>query len=125
MNNQVSKTEVKIFVAACNVFLHYGFHGTKTQQIALEACVNKSLIHYYFRSKENLYLKVVEYLFHRVLNEQIILTSQEIAETSWFFTTEFYNNDQLFQKAAFRIYGSDFQIKILEIKNWMKTGITV
>jgi AcrR family transcriptional regulator len=119
MNNQVSHTEEKILLAACKVFLHYGFHGTKTQQIALEACVNKSLIHYYFRSKEKLYAKVIGYLFERILNEQFKLSGKETAEIAWFFSTEFYNNKMLLEKAAFRIYGDGALKNISEIRNWL------
>jgi AcrR family transcriptional regulator len=53
------RTENKIFDAAYHTFLLYGFHGTTIQKIALKADVSKSSIHYYFRSKEKLYVLVV------------------------------------------------------------------
>lgn len=125
MKNYDLKTEDKISAAACNVFLHYGFHGTKTRQIAFRAGVNISLIHYYFRTKEQLYAKVIGYLFERILNEPFKLSGEEIAETAWFFTTEFYNNKMLFEKAVFSIYGDDALKNISEIKNWLESARVV
>lgn len=116
------KTEDKIFAAACNVFLHYGFHGTKNRQIASGAGVNKTLIHYYFRTKEQLYAKVIGHLFERILNEPSKLSDEETAETAWFFTTEFYNNKILFEKAVFSNYGDDAIKNISEIKNWLESA---
>lgn len=119
MKDHDLKTEDKIFATACNAFLRYGFHGTKTRQIALSAGVNISLIHYYFRTKEKLYAKVIGYLFERILNEPFKLSGTEIAEIAWFFTTEFYNNKMLFEKAVFSIYGDGALKNISEIRNWL------
>jgi AcrR family transcriptional regulator len=119
MKNHDLKTEDQIFATACNVFLRYGFHGTKTRQIAFSAGVNISLIHYYFRTKERLYAKVIEHLFERILNEPFKLSGEETAETAWFFSTEFYNNKMLFEKAVFSIYGNDALKKISKIRNWL------
>jgi len=52
-------TEQKILDAAITIFVRYGFYGITLQQIAKKAGVNKSAIHYYFRSKEKLYKKVL------------------------------------------------------------------
>lgn len=53
-NNELS-TEAKILQAANSFFHLNGYHGTTLQQIATKAGVNKAAIHYYFRSKENIY----------------------------------------------------------------------
>ena len=66
MDKRMSKTEDKILQAANIVFLLYGYHGATLQQIATEALVNKAAIHYYFRSKELLYFKVVENVLDRL-----------------------------------------------------------
>ena len=60
MPNDNLSTEDLIFQAANNIFLLYGYHGTTLHQIAVMAGVNKSAIHYYFRSKEKLYGNVVK-----------------------------------------------------------------
>jgi AcrR family transcriptional regulator len=49
-----SATERRILDAAHAVFVRRGTAGARMQQIAEEAGVNKALLHYYFRSKEQL-----------------------------------------------------------------------
>jgi len=51
-------TEEKIIKAAAEVFMEKGRDGARMQQIADLAGINKSLLHYYFRSKEKLFSKV-------------------------------------------------------------------
>jgi len=63
MDNSVTTTdpqgtEETILEAARKVFLRYGTAGTRMQQIADEADVNKALLHYYFDSKASLAEKV-------------------------------------------------------------------
>lgn len=47
--------EEKILAAARKVFIEKGFDGTRMQEIADEAGINKSLLHYYYRSKDKLF----------------------------------------------------------------------
>ena len=47
-------TERRILDAAHAVFLRRGTTGTRMQEIAAEARVNQALLHYYFRSKDQL-----------------------------------------------------------------------
>jgi len=47
-------TEKQILVAARGVFIAKGYDGARMQEIADQAGINKALLHYYFRSKENL-----------------------------------------------------------------------
>lgn len=53
-------TETKILSAAKEVFISKGFDGARMQEIADTAQINKALLHYYFRSKENLFKAVFE-----------------------------------------------------------------
>ena len=57
-------TEHKIIDAAQEVFLKKGMDGSRMQEIADEAGINKALLHYYFRSKEKLF----EAIFKRVFS---------------------------------------------------------
>src|SRR5215470_18138118 len=47
-------TEQRILDAAHAVFVRRGTAGARMQEIAAEARVNQALLHYYFRSKEQL-----------------------------------------------------------------------
>jgi AcrR family transcriptional regulator len=60
-------TENKILEAAKKVFILHGLEGTSMQQIADEAGINKSLLHYYFRTKEKLFDAVFTYAFHYIV----------------------------------------------------------
>jgi TetR/AcrR family transcriptional regulator len=51
--------------SATEEFFEKGFHGARMQEIANRAGVNKALVHYYFRSKENLYKDVIRFQFRR------------------------------------------------------------
>lgn len=59
-NEDPSSTEVKIFEAAREVFQSKGFEGARMQEIADKAEINKSMLHYYYRSKEKLFEKVYQ-----------------------------------------------------------------
>src|SRR5215471_14076726 len=48
------RTEQRILDAAHAVFVRRGTAGARMQEIAREAGVNQALLHYYFRSKEQL-----------------------------------------------------------------------
>jgi AcrR family transcriptional regulator len=48
-------TEQKILAAAKKVFVSNGMAGARMQDIADEAGINKALLHYYFKNKEQLF----------------------------------------------------------------------
>ncbi|NEW84759.1 MAG: TetR/AcrR family transcriptional regulator [Mariniphaga sp.] len=56
-------TEEKIYDAARRIFILKGMDGARMQEIADEAGMNKALLHYYFRSKENLFKAVFKDTF--------------------------------------------------------------
>jgi AcrR family transcriptional regulator len=73
-------TEEKIFEAATEVFLQKGMDGTRMQDIADYAGINKSLLHYYYRTKDHLFNAVFEKIagqifrkFAPVLDENLTL----------------------------------------------------
>ncbi|MDD4109530.1 MAG: TetR/AcrR family transcriptional regulator [Prolixibacteraceae bacterium] len=60
MTENDNQTEGKIFEAATEVFLEKGMDGARMQDIADRAGINKSLLHYYYRTKERLFIAVFE-----------------------------------------------------------------
>ena len=54
------ETEEQILNAAKLVFQQHGFAGARMQAIADKAGINKSMLHYYFRSKDKLFQKVFQ-----------------------------------------------------------------
>ena len=55
----MQKTAKKVVQAATQVFINKGYEGATMQEIANEAGINKGLLHYYFKSKENLFHTVI------------------------------------------------------------------
>jgi AcrR family transcriptional regulator len=64
-----SSPEERILAAAAEEFAANGFFGARTQAIADAAGVNKAMLHYYFRTKENLYGHVIAGALRRILNQ--------------------------------------------------------
>jgi TetR/AcrR family transcriptional regulator len=62
-------TEEKILEAAKKVFHRKGFEGARMQEIADEAGINKALLHYYFRTKENLFDAVFRAAFREIFTK--------------------------------------------------------
>lgn len=60
-------TETRIFDAALRVFARKGKDGARLQEIADEAGIHRPLLHYYFRTKQQLYEAVAERLFVQFL----------------------------------------------------------
>jgi len=63
MSAEKENTEEKILEAAKEVFIEKGNDGTRMQEIADKAGINKSLLHYYYRSKEKLFGAVFKFAF--------------------------------------------------------------
>jgi len=77
-SDQFPSTEDKILDAAKKVFVRNGLDGTTMQQIADEARINKSLLHYYFRTKQKLFGTVLKYAFKFVVPQmRDILSSND------------------------------------------------
>jgi TetR/AcrR family transcriptional regulator len=60
MTENDKQTEEKIFEAATDVFIERGMDGARMQEIADHAGINKSLLHYYYRTKDHLFNAVFE-----------------------------------------------------------------
>jgi TetR/AcrR family transcriptional regulator len=60
-------TETRIFDAALRVFARKGKDGARLQEIADEAGIHRPLLHYYFRTKQQLYEAVAERMFTQFL----------------------------------------------------------
>jgi AcrR family transcriptional regulator len=67
-----TKIEQDILAAAQKLFLEKGFAGTSTTDIANEVGCNQALIHYYYRTKDNLFEKV----FLQEINDTLKMISK-------------------------------------------------
>src|SRR5260370_12505031 len=69
--SQSAETRAAILAAAERQFAKAGLPGSRTDEIAAEAGVNKALLYYYFKSKEHLYEAVIKDHF-REFNRQAL-----------------------------------------------------
>ncbi len=121
MARAVVTADIRIYDAAYAVFMLYGYHGTTLQQIASKAGVNKSAIHYYYRSKKKLYKIVVRLMTELILSTTFNFSSDRewIAEATWFLYTELYNNQILFELTLKELYSEDWERKEKELNIWL------
>lgn len=71
-------TEEKIFEAAREVFHQKGFDGARMQEIADRANINKSMLHYYYRSKDKLFEKVYQLSLMRAIPRIVVLLNEDL-----------------------------------------------
>lgn len=68
--------EIHILECAEKLFLKKGFALTSTTEIAKEAGCNQALVHYYYRTKENLFQKIFEQKFILFISSFLSIESQ-------------------------------------------------
>ncbi|MBD5415735.1 MAG: TetR/AcrR family transcriptional regulator [Muribaculaceae bacterium] len=73
MSDNTANTETKILEAAANEFMTKGYAGARTTAIAEAAGVTHGMLHYYFRTKEK--------LFDRIISDKIGLLSSMITDS--------------------------------------------
>jgi AcrR family transcriptional regulator len=74
-----SLTQQKIFRAASAVFEEKGFAAARMQEIADRAGINKALLHYYFRSKEQLFRAVFQVLLRKMFEKIFSIFREDIS----------------------------------------------
>jgi TetR/AcrR family transcriptional regulator len=67
MTDNDKQTEERIFEAATLVFEEKGMDGSRMQDIANKAGINKALLHYYFRTKDRLFDAVFQKVAGRMI----------------------------------------------------------
>ena len=72
-------TEEKILVAAQKVFTRKGMDGSRMQEIADQAGINKALLHYYFRTKQKLFEAIFNKVFEKIFPDLNTLIQSELA----------------------------------------------
>jgi len=73
-----SHTKGKIFMAASEIFEEKGFTGARMQEIADRAGINKALLHYYFRSKDQLFKAVFVVLLKKMFEKIISILKEDL-----------------------------------------------
>jgi len=71
---QEQKTKLRIFLAAAQLFSQRGYNGTAVREIVELAGVTKPTLYYYFKNKEDVYIKLMDSafaVFSQVLEESV------------------------------------------------------
>ena len=125
--SETQSTEHKIIEAAEQEFLLKGFDGARTNSIAAKAGVTHAMFHYYFRTKEKIFEKIIsqkleiltrlimdsisienldlEEKLKRIIDSHIDFVSQN-PELPGFLVREIFNNPERFEilKARFETF---------------------
>lgn len=73
-----SNTEQTILNAAITVFQKKGMAGARMQEIADEAQINKAMLHYYFRNKQQLFEAVLMNAFQKLAPQMNVIFASDI-----------------------------------------------
>ena len=65
--SQLKESEVKIIEAAKQVFLEKGLENAKMRDIADTAGISRTALNYYYRTKENLFYKIIEEILEGII----------------------------------------------------------
>lgn len=84
-------TEEKIKEVSRRLFQEKGYGMTRTKEIAEAANINAALLHYYFKSKENLYKVIMTESIHDIFSILIVIINNN--ETTLFEKTEIIITD--------------------------------
>lgn len=101
-------TEQAILEAAEKLFLEKGFEATSTTQIAKEVGCNQALIHYYFRTKDN--------LFNTIFEQKFILFFQQLFNIEGVKSMGFEDKIRHLISSHFALLENNPQIPLLIIR---------
>lgn len=76
----MSNGREKILEASLQEFAERGFDGARVDRIAANAEVNKALIYYHFKNKEELYVSTINYLFAMAMPASIKMSGLSVQE---------------------------------------------
>ena len=77
INSNSSTTQILILKAARKIFIKKGLSGARMQEIADEAGINKALLHYYYRTKDNLFNAVFMEALKHIQSEFFIILNSD------------------------------------------------
>ena len=80
-------------------------------------------VHYYFRSKEKLYVRIIYQVINDIFNneQEGIGNRGDFARQKWFLQTELYNNQDLLCKSLQELYLNKWEAKLSKIRTYLET----
>jgi len=117
------ETKQKILSAAKNEFAQYGFEGARMQRLANRAAIPKPNIHYHFKTKQQLYLAVLEQIiasWNQAFNHAT--AESDPAEALETFVREKLNQAR-FDPAASRLFANEMIQGAPNLKHYLSTDM--
>jgi TetR/AcrR family transcriptional regulator len=99
---RADQTRARILDAAIREFSENGLAGARTEQIAEEAGVNKALLYYYFKSKEDLYSAALDFVFEEVRASSVATLEAEASVGERFLQIVLDNFDRSYSHPSMR-----------------------
>jgi TetR/AcrR family transcriptional regulator len=93
---RADQSRARILEAAIQQFSENGLAGARTDLIAEAAGVNKALLYYYFRSKEDLYAAALESVFENVRATSVAMLESDVSVGERFVQIILTNFDRSF-----------------------------
>jgi TetR/AcrR family transcriptional regulator len=99
---RADRTRARILNAAVRQFSASGLAGARTEQIADEAGVNKALLYYYYKSKEDLYAAALEFVFEGIRTASLALLESKASAGERFLQLVLRHFDRSYSHPAFQ-----------------------
>jgi TetR/AcrR family transcriptional regulator len=122
----------RILEAAIELFAEKGKHGTRIEEVAARAGINKAMVYYYYTSKDNLYKEVLKSILQSIYTniygalEKTPQDNDPISKVKSFLAAHFeaFSNQKIYTKIILDVHANepDEFKKVFEsvIKNWEK-----
>lgn len=124
-------TKDRILSSATEIFLKEGFSGATMRQVSSAAGVNKGLLHYYFKTKENLFAEVFKRTIGTFyLNIQGMLQDDQLSKNDKIISLVdryfdlFSRNPKLPVFLVSEIHKNPKLIKEFEVESFISTTLT-
>lgn len=96
--------EERFLDAAERLLVRIGYADITTRKLAQEADLNQGLIHYYFGSMEELFLRVLERFTDRlIVRQRAMYASEEPYPEKWRKAMRFLDKDSAYQKISWEL----------------------
>jgi TetR/AcrR family transcriptional regulator len=99
---RADQTRARILDAAIGQFAENGLAGARTEQIAEAAGVNKALLYYYFKSKEELYRSAIESVADGVRAANLAVLESQASPGERFVALVLQHFDRILTKRNFQ-----------------------
>ena len=76
---QKNNMEEQILLVAKELFMQFGYEGVSTTQVAKAVGCNQALVHYYYRTKQNLFMIICQQEIQKMLKILVDIPQEDIS----------------------------------------------